>query len=331
METTGGNRSYSSDSAMNTIYILGAGAIGFPLAAYLTNAGRPVIAVRTSKRDVPEGTVMVAIQDGENRIRARVKTVSLAKLDRLNGMIVITTKSHVNDDIANQIKSKGATGPVVVMQNGLGVEKPFVDAQLRPVYRCVLYATAQAVSAYTYRFRPVDRSPIGTVEGDEVGLAACVERLTTDAFPFRSEANIQREVWKKAIANAAFNSICPLLDVDNGVFARDAAAADLAREIVSECVALTDRLNVGLSKDELMEQIMLISKRSEGQYISTLQDIRAGRPTEIASLNLEIARVAAAMRPRLQLPRTELLGKMIVAKSVQHSRAETEGQGQEVH
>jgi 2-dehydropantoate 2-reductase len=80
---------------------------------------------------------------------------------------------------------------------------------------------------------------------------------------------------------------------------------------------LMDRLHMGLGESELMEQIMLISKGSDGQLISTLRDIRSGRQTEIEFLNLGIARVAASMRPGLHLPRTELLGRLILAKSLQ--------------
>jgi len=106
-----------------------------------------------------------------------------------------------------------------------------------------------------------------------------------------------------------------LLEVDNGVFVRDEPTADLARQLVEECITLTDRLNIGLSESEVMQQIMLISQGSK-QLISTLQDIRNGRQTEIESLNLEIARLAASQQPPLHLLRTELLGKMILAKSV---------------
>jgi 2-dehydropantoate 2-reductase len=45
--------------------------------------------------------------------------------------------------------------------------------------------------------------------------------------------------------------------------------------------------------------------------------MRNGRPTEIAFLNLAIASIAASLQPRLDLPRVELLGNMIVAKSAQ--------------
>ena len=305
-----------------TIYILGSGAIGFPLAAYLANAGRTVVAVRTSRKDVPKGTITVTVHNGANRISTPTETISLSELTNLDGTIVIATKSYANKAIAQELKDKAVTGPVVIMQNGVGVEKPFLDANFSPIYRCVLYVTSQVVSEYEFTFRPITSSPIGVVNGNASGLEKCVEDLTTDGFPFRPEANIQREIWKKAVINSVFNSICPLLDVDNGVFVRDAETANLARELVRECVTLTDRLNLGLSESELMEQIMRISKGSSNQFISTLQDIRSGRQTEIESLNLEMARVAASMQPRLYLPRIELLGKMILAKSLQQRRKE---------
>ena len=67
-------------SPKETIYILGSGAIGFPLAAYLANAGRTVVAVRTSRKDVPKGTITVTVHNGANRISIPTETISLSKL-----------------------------------------------------------------------------------------------------------------------------------------------------------------------------------------------------------------------------------------------------------
>lgn len=299
------------------IYIVGSGVVGFPLAAYLTNAGRAVVALRTSRNDVAFGAVNVTVQNGADQIDTPVDTVSLTHLSNITGIIVITAKSHANAAIAAALKAKGATGPVVILQNGVGVEKPFLAAGFAPVYRCVLYVTSQATGENTFSFRPVTASPIGVIHGEPTELAQTVAALTTPGFPFRTEANIEREVWKKAITNVVFNSICPLLDIDNGIFARDGEVARIARTVVNECVTLTNQLGLDLTENELMEQIMVISKRADGQLISTLQDLRAGRETEIEFLNLEIARIAAALEPSLFLPRTQLLGQLITAKSAQ--------------
>jgi 2-dehydropantoate 2-reductase len=302
-----------------TIFIVGSGAVGFPLAAYLANAGRSVVAVRTSRNDVPKSTIKVTVQNGEDLITSSIETVSLSNLANLDGIVVIATKSYINQTIVTELKERRANGPLVIMQNGVGVEKPFLAAGFNAICRCVLYVTSQPSSDYHFSFRPITASPIGIIQGSQADLNACVEQLTTGEFPFRTEANIQREIWKKAIINSVFNSVCPLLEVDNGVFVRDEPTANLARQLVQECITLTERLNVGLSENEVIQQIMLISKGSK-QLISTLQDIKNGRQTEIESLNLEIARLAASQEPPLHLPRTELLGKMILAKSVLHRR-----------
>lgn len=307
-------------STAEPIHVLGAGAIGFPLAACLADAGRSVLAVRTSRDDVARRTVEVAVRGPSTTVTAPVEAVSLARLDRLDGTLVVTAKSHANEAIARRLEEKGASGPVVLLQNGLGVERPFLERDFSPVYRGVLYFTSQAAGDHAFTVRPVAPSPVGVVEGDGAGLGRIVEKLTTDGFPFRPEPDIRREAWKKAIVNAVFNSVCPLLEVDNGVFARDGEAAGLARELVRECATLADRLELGLDEDELMEGILRISRASDGQLISTLQDLRRGRPTEIEFLNLEMARVAASLEPPLRLPATELLGRMILAKSARARR-----------
>lgn len=306
-------------STVETIYVLGAGAVGFPLAAALAHNGRRVVALRTSRDDVPGGTVTLTVQNGDQQFEAAVETVSLSKLSHLNGMLVIAAKAYANDALARALKARNATGPLVLLQNGVGVERAFLEAQFPAIYRGVLYVTSQALEANVFSMRPVTASPIGVIRGNPAELEACVTALTTETLPFRSEAHIEREVWKKAISNAAFNSICPLLEVDNGIFARDARVAELALGVIRECVAVTERLNLDLSEDELMEQVLLISRRSDGQLISTLQDLRSGRPTEITFLNLAIAEVGATLDPPLPLPQVTLLGKLIAAKSALHS------------
>ncbi|HWO99063.1 MAG TPA: 2-dehydropantoate 2-reductase N-terminal domain-containing protein [Methylococcus sp.] len=144
---------------METIYILGAGAIGFPLAAYLANAGRTVLAVRTSRKDVPKGAITITVQNGSNRISQPVETISLSKLTRLDGMIVVTAKAYANQAIARELTDKAATGRVVILQNGVGVEQPFLEAPFSSIYRGVLYITSQATSEYVFTVRPIRASP----------------------------------------------------------------------------------------------------------------------------------------------------------------------------
>ena len=152
-----------------------------------------------------------------------------------------------------------------------------------------------------------------------------VNELNTTAFPFVSHSDIKREVWKKAIINAVFNSICPLLEIDNGIFVRDEKASLLAQEIVDECLVIAHNIGIRVSVEEIMQQIFAISKKSEGQLISTLQDINAGRDTEIDYLNLEIARLGETLIPVIKASTTRTLGEMIKMKSKLHKKSISAG------
>jgi 2-dehydropantoate 2-reductase len=300
---------------VDTIYVLGAGAVGLPLAAYLAAAGKSVMAVRTSQGSLPMATIAAKVRNGEDSLDVPLRCISLSEVRSLDGVTVVTAKSYANDAIAAQLSNKSVTGPVILLQNGVGIEKAFLQMSHLTIYRCVLYVTGQRIAENDFSFHSISPSPIGVVRGTEEELRQCIDLLTTGSFPFRHEPQIDREIWRKAIINSVFNSVCPLLEVDNGVFTRSKAAVEIAREVVSECLLLTERLSIPLTHSDVMEQLLTISKRSDGQMISTLQDIRAGRETEIRYMNLEIASIGSLMTPPVFLPRTELLGKMVLAKS----------------
>ena len=81
---------------------------------------------------------------------------------------------------------------------------------------------------------------------------------------------------------------------------------------MSECLRVAEEQGVHLNRAEVMDSLLLISRSSDGQFISTLQDIRNHRPTEIATLNLAIAGMAATEQAIVQ---TLLLGRLILLKS----------------
>lgn len=259
------------------------------------------------------------------QIAAAGGVASTPPLQPLAGIIVVTAKSYANALIASRLKKMEILAPIVILQNGIGVENPYLDLDKSKIHRCVLYVTGQKNSDNSYTFVPITASPIGVVRGDENELGRLVNTLNTTEFPFVSQGNIQQEVWKKVIINSVFNSICPLLEIDNGIFTRDDKTALLAREVVEECITVMRRMGFHSSTEDIMQQIFAISKRSDGQLISTLQDINHGRETEIDYLNLEIARIAGTVVPELKVSTTRVLGEMVKIKSMLRKKPHADG------
>lgn len=298
------------------IYIVGAGAIGMTLAILLRQMGREVRLLHGRPGLPAEDEFRIAVECSDGTLQtASLPIRTLEQTDRLDGIVLLTTKSFGNPDLAQRLSGKTGHSPLVILQNGLGIEQPFLDAGFPQVYRCVLLATSQVRAARTVTYKPVAASPVGVIRGDETNLTSLVDYITTPRFPFRAEGAIQPTIWEKVITNCVFNSICPLLGVDNGIFHRNALALALARRVIDEGVAVASEVGIALDGREVEQRLLQISQRSDGQFISTLVDIHHGRETEIDTLNLEVARMARRLgRPDLA-SRTRLLGELVQLKA----------------
>ncbi len=296
------------------IYIVGSGAIGKALAVFLKLENKDVILVRGSIDHVPAKEILITVTNQDNqKFQQRIMTTTFSHLTSINGIVVIATKAFANAELARKLKNIKGDFSIVLLQNGLNIEKTFEFFDR--VYRCVLFSTSQVTSGNNVSFKMVTDSPIGTIQGEHSNLDAIVNQINTPYFGFKSDPNILKHVWNKVIINCAFNSICPLLEVDNGIFYKNYEATKLAGTIISECVALAYEYEMELDQKEIEEKLLLISQRANGQLISTYEDIRNKRRTEIESLNLEVARLADEIGMPELVPNTRLLGEMIQIKS----------------
>jgi 2-dehydropantoate 2-reductase len=300
----------------NNIYIIGAGAVGKVLAVALKLNQKNVTILRGSVDDQSSYTENIqVILHGKTELEETVEISTLSNFTELDGIVILTNKSYGNAQLVKALKAKIGQSPIIILQNGLGIEQSFIDNDFPEVYRCVLFMTSQNNADNKISYKPVSPCPIGTIKGTGDNLHELVEQINTANFPFRAETNIQPIIWKKAIINSVYNSICPLLEIDNGIFHRDQEVMAIARRIVEECVTIANAKGIILGVDEVIENLLLISKFSDGQLISTLQDINNKRQTEIETLNFEIVRIAKTLNKEDLVTETKLLGELTKLKS----------------
>ncbi|MFN8886528.1 MAG: ketopantoate reductase family protein [Cyclobacteriaceae bacterium] len=183
-----------------TIYIIGAGAIGKALAVFLKLKGRNVLLVRGS---VDQGvstyeTIKIELPD-QLTLEATIEVTSLSQLHLFDGIVLLTTKSFGNESLAKSLYPKIGHAPMVVMQNGLEVEQPFLQHGFPEIYRCVLFATSQSISESMIRYKPVAVSQIGVIRGNDSQLQEIITQLENDLFNFAASSNIQSIIWKKPL------------------------------------------------------------------------------------------------------------------------------------
>lgn len=299
----------------NTIYIVGAGAIGKVLAVFLKNEGRNVILLRGSIDLVSNQFEEITVElSDHSEIKAVIEISSLNKFKALQGIVVLTNKAFGNKQLAVRLHKKLKDSPMVILQNGLNVEAPFIDVGIKNLFRCVLFTSCQFISTNRLRFKPAGPSQIGLVKGSN-NLDIVTEALNTSYFEFRSTQNLQPLIWTKVIANIVFNSVCPLLETDNGIFHRNFYALNIAKRIIDSCISIAHTVGINLEVDEVTKTLLMISRSSDGQLISTYQDLNNKRKTEIDSLNFALADIASGLGMDDLVKEVRLLGELIYIKS----------------
>lgn len=296
------------------IYIIGNGVIARGLAVALALNGKNTTIIRGRVDGEDDYQEKINVSSGDQNVGATITISTFANHLTLNGLILLANKSFGNEKLAERLVQYGKDLPIVFLQNGLGIEDAFINKGFSQLYRCVLMTTSQtAENTSDVRLKVVAPSPVGTIKGSNEELNQIITQINTELFPFRNEENIRTFVWKKVITNCVFNSICPLLEIDNGIFHRNKTALALGKKVITECIAVANANGIALTVDELIENVFNISKASDGQKISTYQDILNKRETEIESLNFAVAKLGGLSGH--SSPITAMLGEITKLKS----------------
>ena len=148
-----------------------------------------------------------------------------------------------------------------------------------------------------------DRMPIGEPTGEKSDRAALLSRLLTSAgikSPVRP--NLRNEIWLKLWGNLSFNPVSVLTEGTLEALATDPGTRRVIRTMMEEARAVAEKLGVSFAVDA--EERMDMAAKVGAHRTSMLQDVEAGRPTELDALLgvvIELGRIVEISTPSLQL------------------------------
>ena len=107
------------------IYIVGSGAIGKALAVFLQQENKEAVLVRGSVDNIPDTKETITVIEKNKTFQQRITTTTFKGLQAINGLVLITVKAFANTEIAGKLKDKKGDFSIVLLQNGLHVERAF--------------------------------------------------------------------------------------------------------------------------------------------------------------------------------------------------------------
>ncbi len=300
------------------IAVLGPGALGCLLAALFLEAGEDVSLADYRPKRVAllrERGVLLETLAGEHRVIP--VPIALAPEVGPTDLAIVTVKAHQTRGAARSLPlllSPG--GGVLTLQNGLGnLEEIAGEVGFKHLLAgiCFLGVTRLDEGHIIYAGRGA--TFIGAPSGSQVSpaaIAGVVDLFRRAGLECHARGDIEVLLWEKLAINVGINALTALLRVPNGALLEMPEAWELAVAAASEAQAVAQAAGIALPGD-MEAALRQVCTATAANRSSMLQDIQAGRPTEIEALNAQVVARGAALR--VPTPVTPLLTQLLRALS----------------
>jgi 2-dehydropantoate 2-reductase len=276
------------------ICIVGCGAVGSLFAATLAQLDDvEVWAFDANRAHVDAINASGLRLSGADDVLGWPRATSVAdELPACDFGIVATKAMHTGVAVAATAHAF-ADGCVASVQNGIGNEEE-IAAHVARVIRGTTFPAGRLLAPGHVQWDVKGDTTLGPFEPSPAPLAE-IERLaaacTRAGMPTHAVADARGPQWRKVIFNAATNPVGAITGLTHGRVCEDPALRRLVSSLVDEGKAVAAAQGIELDADP--EELIDHAARPDVAYdhkASMLQDVEAGRATEIDFLNGGIAR-----------------------------------------
>jgi len=200
---------------------------------------------------------------------------------------VVCVKTHGTGwaaEVASRVVARD--GVALTIQNGLGNYETLAAAIGEPRAAVgVIYVGARLEDGKLNATGP-GRVELGRPPGDGPlqALEALAAKLAEGGMTVSVVDDPWPSVWRKVAANAAMNPTTALLGYTNAELAADRAAGRVADALAVEVARVATAAGVPLGEDEARRGWRDVARLTGPNRSSMLQDVQAGRPTEVDAI-----------------------------------------------
>jgi 2-dehydropantoate 2-reductase len=277
------------------IAVVGAGAMGSIFGARFHQAGHDTVLV-----DVAQPLVDTINADGVTVVRGDDETVTRvpattdpASVGPVDVVVFFTKCYHTPSAAEGARPLVGPDTVVASLQNGWGNGDVLAAA----------YPPEQVVVGVTYNsglvqgpgrvVHPAEQPTlVGSFADGGDGAGRLAEALESAGLTATVASPVRPEIWKKLILNAATLPASALTGMNAGALGACGDTAALVSETTREAVNVAQALGYEIDYDERIGTILALLEKAGPSKASMLQDVEAGRRTEIDVINGAVVKAA---------------------------------------
>ncbi len=280
------------------IGIVGAGVLGSIFGTLLSQKGFDVTLIEVLEervRLIAREGLWVQMPDG-SRVHTRVRITSDPSEAGIQDVVMVCVKGyHTASAIRGALPMVGEDTLVLSVQNGLGNLEVIAEA-VGPerVIGGITAHSGMPVGMNEVRYvgglGPL--LVIGPFDGNRrPGFDRLVAALRGAGLDVHDVDDINPVIWKKLIANVATNCVAALTGLRGAEAARHEPTVRLIHALAEELARVARAKGIDFPElDRAGEFAVQAFAATRDNKVSMLQDVEAGRPTEIGTLNEVIVR-----------------------------------------
>lgn len=262
--------------------------MGGLFASFFLDAGLPVTLLL---RDAPTRSrqATLTVRRGEQRHRYTVAVEGTDNRGRIDHLLVTTKAGDVEHALESVAARLSRHAVVVVLGNGMGHQQRL---QARwPEWRFAWGTTTEGAwreGPLQLRHAGSGETLLGAAGEARPGWFADWQHL---GIRCRWDRNIQQALWRKLAINCAINPLTALHDCPNGQLLEPPLDAEVAA-LCAEISAVAGAAGQSAAVADLPAQVTAVLQGTAANRSSMLQDVRAGRATEIDFLTAYLVGLA---------------------------------------
>jgi 2-dehydropantoate 2-reductase len=303
------------------VLVFAAGAVGSLFAAVLARAGEEVLLV--GRPDHVEAIRAHGLRlSGALAETVPVRAETAVPAGFVPDAVLLTAKTFDLPSAASLLAIEvPSPAPTLLPQNGLGIEAGVLGALSaggwaapdRWVVRAVNTVPATLLAPGEVRAAGSGGLAFGRARGPSAAATRALVRLFRKAgTPLEIVDNLERELWRKALLNAAINPVTALHGVTNGRLLEEPYRTE-SLALLAEALSAARSAGFRFSEREVRDDWERVVRATSDNRSSMLQDLDRGRRTEVQAISGELLR--RATEGGLELPATRRAVEAIRART----------------
>lgn len=300
---------------MARVRILGAGAIGLAVASQMTASDiTPQFLCDAQRKERYKSKVFFV-----NNEPLTIDPITPEEVNEAADLIIVSVKHAQLEKALDQLE--GSVGPetvIVSLMNGIDSEATIGKRYgIEKVVHAFIVEIDAVKEGDVLYFTNPGQVVMGDVSGKETPVVKRAQEIMTKAHvKFKVTDTIEKQMWWKFMINVGVNQTSAVLGAPYRVFQTNKYAQDIMNDAMQEVILISQKMGIGLDSSDLKRWYDVLNKLGPDKKTSMLQDVEAGRKTEVEMFAGTVCALGEAQG--VPTPANVMLYNMIKAYEAMH-------------